>query len=678
MLAMKHPIMADLFGENDDIAVTALYGHGPDGKLPLSEKSLLEEPSGNIFGMTQDAGMGWNPDLTGQDAYLIISTLGGLRSPTGEPLALGYHTGHWELDQQVRAAAEVFRENKVTPYSAYCSDPCDGRSQGTAGMMDSLPYRNDAAIVVRRLIRSLPKRVGVLALATCDKGLPAMLLGLAGCRDLPGIIVPGGVTLPTKDAEDTAIIQSLGARYSHGMISLEYAAEMGCKACGSPGGGCHFLGTAATTQVVSEALGLSLVHTALAPSGERVWLEAARRSALALLNLSRLDTSVKDILTEEAIENAMFVHAAVGGSTNLLLHLPAIAHSAGLPIPNVEDWSRVNRSTPRLVDALPNGPRNHPTVQVYMAGGVPEVLLHLKRMSLLNLDVRTAHGCDLGQVLDWWEQSERRSTAKKTLKDSTGVSADRVIMSPDQAKREGLTRTLVFPGGNLAPEGSVVKATSVDPTLLDDDQVYRHRGPARVFTTEKEAIESIKGLSERQLKPGDVLVLIGIGPLGTGMEEIYQVTSALKYIPWGKDVPVLTDGRFSGVSTGPCIGHVGPEGLAGGPIGRLRDNDEIEIVVDQKTLTGQVNLIGVNNQRPSSIDLQNILASRPRHPQLKPHPDLPSDTKLWGLLQSLSGGIWRGCVYDVDRIIEHLKSSSESLEHPSSLPSTICDYLARE
>src|SRR5690606_31551515 len=212
----------------------------------------------------------------------------------------------------------------------------------------------------------------------CDKGLPAMLLALAGSGDLPGVMVPGGVTLPAVDAEDAGTVQTIGARFSHDLISLDYAATMGCRACGSPGGGCQFLGTAATAQVVGEALGLSLPHSALSPSGEPTWLDMAHRSALALLRLAAESISLSAILTPAALENAMLVHAAFGGSTNLLLHIPAIAHAAGLKQPTVADWNRINRSTPRLVDALPNGPKNHPTVQVFMAGGVPEVMLHLR------------------------------------------------------------------------------------------------------------------------------------------------------------------------------------------------------------------------------------------------------------------------------------------------------------
>ena len=404
-------------------------------------------------------------------------------------------------------------------------------------MFDSLPYRNDAAMTMRRLIRSLPNRQGVMGIATCDKGLPATMQALAGVSDLPGIIVPGGVTLPAMGAEDTGIVQTIGARFAHDMITRDYAAEMGCRACGSAGGGCQFLGTAATAQVVGEAFGLSLPHSALAPSGEPIWLDMAHRAALALLRTSANGLRIRDILTQQSLENAMLVHAAFGGSTNLLLHIPAIAHAAGLKMPTVEDWSRINRMTPRLVDALPNGPRNHPTVQVFMAGGVPEVMCHLRSMGLLHTDVMTSCGERLDSVLDWWESSQRRTWVRNQLASTGEIDPGHVIMDADTARKSGLSSTVVFPTGNVAPEGSVIKATAIDPTVIDDDDVYRHTGPARVFVSEQEAIAAVKGTSENPVKSGDILVLIGVGPLGTGMEETYQITSALKFIPWGKTVP---------------------------------------------------------------------------------------------------------------------------------------------
>jgi putative YjhG/YagF family dehydratase len=648
------PPLEQVLGSAASIASSRIEGEGPDGRLPLTAEMLRDEPSGNIFGLTQNAGMGWRPDALGGPEYVILSTMGGLRSEQGKPIALGYHTGHWEIGLLVRGAAEALRASGALPFAVYCSDPCDGRTQGTTGMFDSLAYRNDAAIVMRRLIRSLPTASGVIGIATCDKGLPATMMALAGTKDLPAVIVPGGVTLPARDSEDAGQVQSLGARFTHDLISLDYAATMGCRACGSSGGGCQFLGTAATSQVIAEALGMALPHSALAPSGEPVWLELATRSAAALQRLHLLDISIGEIITSAAVENAMLVHAAFGGSTNLLLHVPAIAAAAGLKPPTVDDWIRINRATPRLVDALPNGPKGFATAQVFMAGAVPEVMLHLRRMGLLNGSVLTATGDSLDTTLDWWESSERRQASRARLASAAAIDPDEVIMSPDAARRAGFTSTVVFPLGNLAPEGSVIKATAIDPSVIDDDGVYRHRGPARVFTDEREAIQAVKGVGDRSVHEGDVIVLIGTGPSGTGMQETAQITIALKYLPWGKRVALLTDGRFSGVSTGACIGHIGPEALDEGPIGRVRDGDLIEIEIDRNTLTGSVNLVGAEGATLDPDACAALLRDRPKHPGLAPHERLPDDSRLWAALQRASGGTWGGCVYDVERIIAAL------------------------
>lgn len=586
--------------------------------------------------------MGWNPSDLGKDEYLILSTQGGIRAEDGSPIALGYHTGHYEVGLLAQAAASEFKGHNAVPFAGFVSDPCDGRTQGTSGMMDSLAYRNDAAIVLRRLIRSLPTRRGVLGIATCDKGLPAMMIALAAQKSLPCVIVPGGVTLLPDQGEDAGKIQSLGARFAHGLITLEEASDLGCRACASPGGGCQFLGTAATSQVVAEAMGLAVMHSALVPSGQTIWLDVARRSAHALIEMATQNIVTGDILTADSIHNAMVTHAAFGGSTNLLLHIPAIAHAAKLPRPSVDDWSRVNRSTPRLVDVMPNGPTGYGTVQVFLAGGVPEVMLHLRGLGLLKLNAHTVNGSTLGEVLEKWEYSERRQKLRQRLQELDDVDPDDVIMNPTKAGARGLTSTITFLTGNLAPQGAVIKSTAIDPSVVDADGVYRKTGPARVFTSERAAIAAVKGLSENPVKAGDIIALIGCGPMGTGMEETYQLTSALKYLPHGKTIALITDARFSGVSTGACIGHVGPEALAGGPLGKLRDGDTIRIIVDRVNVSGSIDVLNVD------------LDSRSPHPELKLNPDLPEDTRLWAALQNVSGGTWSGCVYDVEAILARL------------------------
>ncbi|GIS62242.1 MAG: dehydratase [Planctomycetaceae bacterium] len=509
---MASPLADLLETDQHDLFEIHTSATGPSGSLPLTPEMLRDRPSGDIFGMTQNAGMGWTPEQLTRPQYLVLSTQGGIRAEDGQPIALGYHTGHWEVGLLMQAAAREFDRHESIPFAAFVSDPCDGRSQGTTAMMDSLAYRNDAAMVLNRLIRSLPTRRGVLGVATCDKGLPAMMIALASHHHLPTIIVPGGVTLPVDDGEDAGKVQSIGARFAHDEITLEYAADVGCRACASPGGGCQFLGTAGTSQVVAEALGLCLPHSALAPSGQPIWLDNAVRSARALVELAAARISVADILTDQAIENAMVLHAACGGSTNLLLHLPAVAFAAGRTRPTVDDWNRINRQVPRLVDVLPNGPVGHPTVQFFLAGGVPELMLHLRELGLLHLDALTVTGHPLSESLEWWEQSERRRRLRELLANRDGINPDDVILDPDTARQRGLTSTVTFPVGNLAPEGSVIKSTAIDPDVVDDDGVFRMTGPARVFTTERDAIAAIKGQTDQPIQAGDIVVLICRGP----------------------------------------------------------------------------------------------------------------------------------------------------------------------
>lgn len=620
--------------EEIDEVITRTEGH--DGELPISGDDLTKGTSGDLFGWMQNVGMGWQTAGWGKKEILILSTQGGIRQPDGTPTALGYHSGHWEVGLLMEEVAKEVSRLDGVPFAGFCSDPCDGRTQGTSGMMDSLPFRNDAAMVLRRLIRSLPTAKGVVGVATCDKGLPAMMMALAGCGQLPGVLVPGGVSLLSEETEDLGKVQSLGARYAHGEVSLGEAAATACRACASPGGGCQFLGTAASSQVMGEALGMSLPHSALSPSGAQIWRDLATRSGRAAMHLADGKITLSQILTEASVKNAMIMHAAFGGSTNLILHLPALAHAAGLPRPTVKEWQEANKLVPRIVDALPNGPQGYATVQVFLAGGVPEAMLKLREF--LDLDVLTVSGQTLGENLEWWEKSERRKQVRERLFEIDGIDPDQVIRS----LADGLPSTVTFPEGNLAPQGSVVKSTAIDPSMIDENGIYLIEGRARVFGSEAAAITAVKSQGDDRIRARDVMILAGIGPMGAGMPETYQVTSALKYCDVGKEVALVTDGRFSGVSTGACIGHVSPEALAGGPIGKLRDGDPIRVRVDTRTLEGSIDYLGDF----SELEKRNL------HPMIKVHPDLPDDTRIWAALQNASGGSWGGCVYDADAISE--------------------------
>jgi putative YjhG/YagF family dehydratase len=317
------------------------------------------------------------------------------------------------------------------------------------------------------------------------------------------------------------------------------------------------------------------------------------------------------------------------------------------------------------VSVLPNGPADHPTVRVFMAGGVPEVMLHLRKLGVVDTKSLTVSGQRWDDVLDWWQQSERRFLIRRQLLEQDGVDPDEVILTPQKAKAYGLTSTVTFPTGNIAPQGAVIKSTSIDASRLDENGRFCHLGPAKIFTSERAAIYAIKRGS---IVAGDVIVLMGRGPSGTGMEETYQLTSALKHLPFGKQVSLITDARFSGVSTGACIGHIGPEALAGGPIGKLRDGDLIEIVIDREQLSGTVHMVGMIKSGSSDAvsyspeEGARCLETRETHPDLAADPLLPDDTRLWAALQEVSGGTWSGSIYDVNQILKVLEAGKRALQ----------------
>ena len=616
-----------------------LKSPGPEGSLDYTEDDLLNRPSGDLFGISQNAGMSGKGGGATDPNMVILSTLGGWPGS-----ALGAHTGHNELYKLVETAAQEFKSLGQLPFALHTSDTCDGRTQGTIWANISLASRNIIYKSLATQLRGIPCAEGVLGIATCDKGLPAMTMLIASLRqfpgNLPGIIVPGGVTLPPEEGEDAGTIQSLGARFAKGLVNLEQAQDLGCKACATPGGGCQFFGTAATAQAVAEAMGLTLPHAALAPSGFDIWTDLASDSAKAIARLRDQGIGIKDILTEASIRNGMVVHAAMGGSTNLLLHIPAIAHAAGLPRPNREDFHEINLRAPRIVDCLPTGV--HPTVRVFMAGGVPEVMLHLAELGLLELDAKTVTGKTLGENIEAWRTSDRRRILRERLKSEDGIDPDDVILPPTKAKQMGFTSTVAYPTGNIAPEGSVVKATSIHPRLLDANGVYHKVAPCRTFTSESGAITAVKNGT---IQPGEVIVIMCRGPLGAGMPETYEVTAALKGVPELADCALITDARFSGVTTGPCFGHVSPEALSpGSPLAKLQDGDLIEITLNTRTMIGSINALVNLDERAPRSDLQR-------------DPLLPDFIRQWALVQNLSGGVWGGCVEDIDILEKGLNRS---------------------
>lgn len=610
-------------------------GPPPEGELQVTAEMMQTDyaRSGDFYSLSMMAGQGWPVRDLHLARFLVLSSFGGLPSEgNGPPTALGYHSGHDHLHLLVGATSKTITANKGIPTAAYITDGCDGRTMGTPGMQHSLHWRNIATDGFVNLIHQLPGVRGVIYAVGCDKAVPAAMMSIASTKHLPAAIVPGGVNIPTGSKETTTTIHSLSARYAAGKATLKHVRETGCHACSEGGGSCQFLGTAATSQVVAEALGLAPWHSALAPSNQPVWLDVAERAALSVMGMKAKGIRADDILTDGAVRNAMAVFSAFGGSTNLCIHIPAVAHHAGLHVPTIDDWHRINSKVPRLVDVTPNGPEGHPTIRAYLAGGVPEVMLHLRELGLIDEGCQTVNGSTVGELLDWWQRCERRTTFRKLLHELDGVEPSRVIKSPKEALAAGFTGTLTFPTGNLAPGGSVIKSTAIDPNLLDQNGVYYIKGPARVFTLEKDAVDAVKA---GRINPGDVIVLTCGGPMGTGMEETLQLTRALIDLPGGKQIAVITDARFSGVSSGACIGHVTPEALAGGPIGKVFEGDQIEIKIDTRKLEGTINLVGDN--------ATSVLESRSPQRDLAPHPELHPNVRIWSKTIT---GVWDGCVQD--------------------------------
>ena len=628
---------------------------GPAGALPITPEMLLTRPSGDLFGWSQNAGMGWDPRALGGKEILILSTHGGIRDATGAPIALGYHTGHWEVGLLMEAAARELKALGAIPFAAYCTDPCDGRTQGTTGMFDSLPYRNDAATVFRRLIRSLPTRRGVIGVATCDKGLPAMMMALASMHDLPCVLVPGGVTLLAERGRRCRAGakrgRALRARPDHAgggrRKSVPRLRDAGRRLPVSGHRG-HFAGGRRGAWDGAAARGAVAFGTShLAGYG----------AALGPRRAGAGGPRPKDARYPDGCLGRQR-HGGACGFRRIDESDPAPAGRRARRWVAASHRRRLDCHQPAR--AAPGGcaaqrPALVPTVQVFLAGGVPEVMLHLRRAGLLDTGVLTVSGETLDATLDWWESSARRAALRRVLQERDGIDPDDVIMDPARAARAGLTSTVTFPHGNLAPEGSVIKSTAIDPSVVGADGVYRKTGPARVFRTEAAAIAAIKSQEPDRVHPGDVIVLICRGPMGSGMEETYQITSALKYLDFGKHVAVLTDARFSGVSTGACIGHISPEALAGGPIGKVLDGDVIEIVVDRVNLEGSVNLVGHGADLFGAAEGKRVLAARPMRADLEADPALPADTRLWATLQHVSGGTWGGCVYDTEAILKALR-----------------------
>ena len=522
-------------------------------------------------------GMNWTEEDLGKPQILVDSAYG-----------MG-HPGTFHFRPLIEEVSNGVFEAGGKPGVFYASDICDGVAQAHAGMSYSLISRDIQAALIEMHALGHPHD-GMVVISGNDKSVPAHLMAIARC-DLPAIHVPGGTQLNAPNYITSDQLWGMGAAVERGELphaDLELHQRGACPTCGA----CQFMGSASTGQVISEALGLALPGSALIPSPLTRHLRVARAAGKQMLRLVEADLRPSKILTRESFENAIVLHAAVGGSTNALLHLPAIAREAGIDV-TIDDFDRIHRRVPVLANAKTTG--QYPVEYLWYAGGVPAVMLAVQ--DLLHLDCLTVTGKTLGENLDEIEASTFFFETGGYLANVKVAAPEIIRPRDDPFGPEGGVAVL---RGNLAPGGAVVKHFSVPR------EMHVHTGPARVFDTEDLAVEA---LLSRDVKPGDVVVIRYEGPRANGMPEMYYATAI---IAASKELTatcaVVTDGRYSGAAKGPAVGHVTPEALDGGPIALLEDGDLIEINVPERRLA----VVGTADGALSAEAVDALLAERRR------------------------------------------------------------------
>jgi len=530
-------------------------------------------------------GTGWDEDDLKNPQILVEDVFG------------SSHPGTVHLDALAEEAAIGIYQEGGKPAHFHGTDICDGWAMSHDGMNFILPSREVICDLVEVHGRVIPWD-GIVAISSCDKSIPAHLMAVSRLN-VPAVHIPGGSN-------------RMGPRMSHSLLVGETVARMrqgedvgeeirNYKLSGCPGAGaCQFMGTASTMQCMSEALGMALPGSALVPASLFDIRRMARHAGRQIMTLSKKSVKPSDILTRKAFENAIRVHAALSGSTNALLHLPAIAHELDIEI-DAELFDRINRETPFLVDVQPSG--KFVSEIVWYAGGVPRVELELKDM--LNLDVLTVTGKTLGENLNQIIAGGFLQRGEGYLANYHLNSSD-VIRSAADSKGYGSIAVLK---GNIAPEGSVVKFSAVK------DDMLTHEGLARVFNREEDALDAVL---TGKIKPGAVIVIRNEGPRGSGMPEMLATTEALATDPALQNTAIITDGRFSGATRGPCIGHISPEAVAGGPIALLEDQDIIAIDIPKRSLS----MVGHGDQRMNADEIDAVLAERRKRwkPSITKHP----------------------------------------------------------
>jgi dihydroxy-acid dehydratase len=549
--------------------------------MPLDRQRLRSQRlrAVNHQGDALRLGMNWTEEDLAKPQVLIDSAYG-----------MG-HPGTFHFQALIEEVSNGVFEAGGKPGVFAVSDICDGVVQATNGMSYSLVSRDIMAAMVEIHALGHPHD-GMVLISGNDKSVPAHLVAIARC-DLPAIHLPGGTQLNAPNFITSDQMWSMGAAVERGEIpheDLELAQRGACPTCGA----CQFMGSASTGQVMAEALGLALPGSALTPAPLTKLLRYARATGKQILRLIEEEITPKRILTREAFENAIVLHAAVGGSTNALLHLPAIAHEVGVEV-TIDDFDRIHRQVPVLANAKTTG--RYPVEYFWYAGGVPAVMLELR--DLLHLDCLTVTGKTLGDNLQEIEHSRMFFAERRGYLNNAKVARDDIIRPrSDPFGTEGGIAVL---RGNLAPDGAMIKAFSVPK------EMHVHIGPARIFDFEDPAIEA---LVKRKVVPGDVVVIRYEGPRANGMPEMYFASTIISSDPTlNTTTALVTDGRYSGAMRGPCVGHVTPEALDGGPIALVEENDLIEINIPERRLA----IVGVQGERLPEYQVGSELAERRRH-----------------------------------------------------------------
>ncbi len=535
-------------------------------------------------------GTGWKKEDLEKPQIFIESTFG------------DSHPGSGHLDRLVAAVRKGITEAGGFGARYYCTDMCDGESQGTDGINYSLASREMIANMIEIQACSTPFDAGVF-IASCDKGLPGNLMGMARIN-IPAVFVPGG-TMPA--GPNLLTLEQLGmysARYERGEIddqTLEWAKENACPGCGA----CSFIGTASTMQIMAEALGLALPGSALLPAASQEILQTAENAGKLAVQLSRMEgMRPSDIVTLDSFENAILVHAAISGSTNALLHLPAIAHELGIRIDG-ETFDRLHRGAHYLLDIRPAG--KWPAEFFSYAGGVPAVMEEIR--NVLHLDARTVTGKTLGENLEELRENGYYERCRQGLEKANaqrGLNLTREDIIRPFHRAIGTDGSIAVLRGNLAPEGAVIKHTACPEEMFS--AILR----ARPFDSEEECIDAVL---HHRVHPGDAVFIRYEGPKGSGMPEMFYTTEAISSDrELGKSIALITDGRFSGASTGPVIGHCSPEAQAGGPIALVEEGDLIQLDVRKRILA----IVGIQGERKTAGEIEAVLEERRKKWKPKP------------------------------------------------------------